>query len=177
MKLKFLTDTQMAQASLRTRDMSHNWAPFIEELYKHPNRWAEFPEKVNHSAQAYRVTELYKDIFKTTAGTVTASRTETTFPSWVASSATQLNSDAKSETYVKSNRTRWMELKLLSVWIGSGLTIWKRTSGLTTDVDWRFAIWRHKSLDNKGGSFGSWHQNVVVLSSASWINFDYKFAQ
>jgi hypothetical protein len=62
MKLKFLTDTQVAQASLRARDMSHNWAPFIEELYKHPNRWAEFPEKVNHSAQAYRVTELYKDI-------------------------------------------------------------------------------------------------------------------
>ena len=62
MKLKFLTDKQVAEASLRARDMSHNWAPFIEELYKHPNRWAEFPEKVNHSAQAYRVTELYKDI-------------------------------------------------------------------------------------------------------------------
>jgi hypothetical protein len=62
LKLKFLTDKQVAEASLRARDMSHNWAPFIEELYKHPNRWAEFPEKVNHSAQAYRVTELYKDI-------------------------------------------------------------------------------------------------------------------
>lgn len=62
MKLKFLTDKQVEEASLRARDMSHNWAPFIEELYKHPNRWAEFPEKVNHSAQAYRVTELYKDI-------------------------------------------------------------------------------------------------------------------
>jgi hypothetical protein len=62
MKLKFLTDKELEQATLRQRDMSHNWAPFIEELYKHPNRWAEFPEKVNHSAQAYRVPEMYKDI-------------------------------------------------------------------------------------------------------------------
>jgi hypothetical protein len=62
MKLKFLTDNEVMQATLRARDMSHKWAPFIEELYRHPNRWAEFPEKVNHSAQAYRVTELYKDI-------------------------------------------------------------------------------------------------------------------
>ena len=62
MKLKFLTDNEIARVSLRGRDMSHNWAPFIEELYKHPNRWAEFPEKVNHSAQAYKVTQMYKDI-------------------------------------------------------------------------------------------------------------------
>ena len=62
MKLKFLTDSEIARVSLRGRDMSHNWAPFIEELYKHPNRWAEFPEKVNHSAQAYKVTQMYKDV-------------------------------------------------------------------------------------------------------------------
>jgi hypothetical protein len=62
MKLKFITDSDMERISLRGRDMSHNWVPFIEELYKHPNRWAEFPEKVMHSAQAYKVTQRYKDI-------------------------------------------------------------------------------------------------------------------
>jgi hypothetical protein len=62
MKLKFISDSDMARVAMRGRDMSHNWAPFIEELYKHPNRWAEFPEKVNHSAQAYKVTQMFVDI-------------------------------------------------------------------------------------------------------------------
>jgi hypothetical protein len=62
MKLKFVSDKELAQATLRSRDMSPDWASFVEELYKHPNRWAEFPEKVNHSAQAYRITGMYKDI-------------------------------------------------------------------------------------------------------------------
>jgi hypothetical protein len=62
MKIKFVSDSDMARVGLRGRDMSHNWAPFIEELYKHPNRWAEFPEKVNHSAQAYKVTQMFVDI-------------------------------------------------------------------------------------------------------------------
>jgi hypothetical protein len=62
MKLKFVSDDEIARVSLRGRDMSHNWAPFIEELYKHPNKWAQFPEQVNHSAQAYRITEIYQDI-------------------------------------------------------------------------------------------------------------------
>jgi len=62
MKLKFVTDKEIAMISLRGRDMSHKWTPFIEELYKHPNRWAEFPEKVNHSAQAYKVTQMFTDI-------------------------------------------------------------------------------------------------------------------
>lgn len=62
MKLKFITDNDLERMTLRSRDTSVNWVPFIEELYKHPNRWAEFPEKVNHSAQAYKVTQRYKDI-------------------------------------------------------------------------------------------------------------------
>jgi hypothetical protein len=62
MKLKFVSDKDIAMISLRGRDMSHKWTPFIEELYKHPNRWAEFPEKVNHSAQAYKVTQMFTDI-------------------------------------------------------------------------------------------------------------------
>jgi hypothetical protein len=62
MKLKFITDNDLERLSLQGRRLSHNWVPFIEELYKHPNRWAEFPEKVNHSAQAYNVTQRYKDI-------------------------------------------------------------------------------------------------------------------
>jgi hypothetical protein len=62
MKLKFVSDKEIAMISLRGRDMSHKWTPFIEELYKHPNKWAEFPEKVNHSAQAYKVTQMFKDI-------------------------------------------------------------------------------------------------------------------
>ena len=62
MKLKFVSDDEIARVSLRGREMSHNWAPFVEELYKHPNKWAQFPEQVNHSAQAYRITEIYQDI-------------------------------------------------------------------------------------------------------------------
>jgi hypothetical protein len=62
MKLKFVSDKDIAMISLRGRDMSHKWTPFIEELYKHPNKWAEFPEKVNHSAQAYKVTQMFTDI-------------------------------------------------------------------------------------------------------------------
>jgi len=62
MKLKFVSDKDIAMISVRGRDMSHKWTPFIEELYKHPNKWAEFPEKVNHSAQAYKVTQMFTDI-------------------------------------------------------------------------------------------------------------------
>jgi hypothetical protein len=60
----------------------------------------------------------------------------------------------------------WFELD-------SVLTIWKRTSGLATDGDWRLTcqFWRHKSLVLEGTkALSLWHQNVVELSSASWIN-------
>lgn len=62
MKLRFVTDREIERVSLQGRQLSYNWVPFIEELYKHPHRWAEFPEKVNHSAQAYKVTQRYTDV-------------------------------------------------------------------------------------------------------------------
>ena len=133
-----------------------------------------------------RVRKTYKDNFvkyikhrviqkyiQTTAGTVTASRTETTFPSWVASSATQHEREVGLvHDVVEIERVVGFELALVC------LTIWKRTSGLTTDVDWRFACQFEdtKASVTEAENFESWHQNVVVLSSASWINFDYKFA-
>lgn len=61
MKLKFVEDAVVDQL-VRGRRSAHNWADFIEELYKYPNQWAEFPEKIQHSRTGYRLPEIYKDI-------------------------------------------------------------------------------------------------------------------
>lgn len=68
MELKFVTEEEVA-GERRGRKTKYPWAEFIEELYKHPNRWAEFPQTISNSASAYRLTERYKDIkVKTTGG-------------------------------------------------------------------------------------------------------------
>jgi hypothetical protein len=60
MKLKFVEDTVVAQG--RGRKAGHDFAAFIEELYKFPNQWAEFPEKVSFASSAYRISEQFTDI-------------------------------------------------------------------------------------------------------------------
>jgi hypothetical protein len=60
MKIKFVEDTVVSQG--RGRKAKHDFAGFIEELYKFPNQWAEFPEKVSFASLGYRVAEQFKDI-------------------------------------------------------------------------------------------------------------------
>ncbi len=63
MQLKFIPDTIVEELTNRGRRGSNMpWAEFVEELYKHPNRWAEFPHKVNASASAYANTEKFTNI-------------------------------------------------------------------------------------------------------------------
>lgn len=65
MKLKFVDDSVVRGTG---RPNKYPWAEFIEELYKHPNRWAEFPIAVANSTSAYRVKEQYADIEVTVSG-------------------------------------------------------------------------------------------------------------
>lgn len=60
MELKFVSDDLVGRS--RGKNAKYPWTEFIEELYKHPNRWAEFPIKVSNSITGYRVQESYKDI-------------------------------------------------------------------------------------------------------------------
>jgi hypothetical protein len=60
MEIKFVTEDEIAEK--RGRKEKYPWSEFIEELYKHPNKWAEFPVKVVNSGSAYRVTTKYKDV-------------------------------------------------------------------------------------------------------------------
>lgn len=60
MELKFVEDSIVA--SNRGKHAKYPWSEFIEELYKHPGKWAEFPMKINNSISAYRVQDQYKDI-------------------------------------------------------------------------------------------------------------------
>jgi len=60
MEIKFVED-DVVDAN-RGKRSKYPWSEFIEELYKHPNRWAEFPIKINNSVTGYRVQETYKDI-------------------------------------------------------------------------------------------------------------------
>ena len=60
MKLKFVEDAIVLKG--RGRPAKHDFATFVEELYKFPNQWAEFPEKVNFASAGYRVGEQFKDI-------------------------------------------------------------------------------------------------------------------
>lgn len=63
MQLKFVSDEIVEQLNHRkSGNRRHNWSEFVEELYKHPNKWAEFPDKVNSSAIAYSQSEKYKDV-------------------------------------------------------------------------------------------------------------------
>ena len=61
MKIKFVDDAVIANAS-RGRKSSYPWAEFIEELYKHPNKWAEFPIQIGTATTAYRIEEQYANI-------------------------------------------------------------------------------------------------------------------
>ena len=61
MKLNFIDD-KVVYANGRGRKNDHNFSEFIEELYKFPNRWAEFPEKINFATMGYRLTAQFKDI-------------------------------------------------------------------------------------------------------------------
>lgn len=63
MQLKFVSDEMVTELTSRgNRTKAIVWTEFIEELYKHPNRWAEFPHKVNASASAYAATTRFKNI-------------------------------------------------------------------------------------------------------------------
>lgn len=61
MKLKFVSDEEISKISVGKASM-YNWAEFIEELYKYPNQWAEFPQKVPSPNSAYRLRDIYNDI-------------------------------------------------------------------------------------------------------------------
>jgi cytochrome c len=61
MKIKFVEDS-IVQASDGRRQSLEKFGQFIEELYKYPNQWAEYPEPINHSATIYRLKERFKDI-------------------------------------------------------------------------------------------------------------------
>ena len=38
------------------------WAEFFEELYKHPNRWAQFPYRVKNASSGYVQAKKYNGI-------------------------------------------------------------------------------------------------------------------
>jgi hypothetical protein len=63
MELKFVEDNIVEMLTGRgRRGQNLPWSEFIEELYKHPERWAEFPHKVNSSATAYVHIEKFQNI-------------------------------------------------------------------------------------------------------------------
>jgi hypothetical protein len=63
MEIKFVEDNIVEMLTARgRRGQNLPWSEFIEELYKHPDRWAEFPYKVNASATAYVHIEKFKNI-------------------------------------------------------------------------------------------------------------------
>jgi hypothetical protein len=61
MKLKFVSEKEIGQKG-GGRKSVYPWAEFMEEIYKHPNDWAEFPMTVPHAAMAYKQKEKYADI-------------------------------------------------------------------------------------------------------------------
>lgn len=65
MKIKFVNIDDIPNRGKRSE---YNWSEFIEELYKYPNQWAEFPKKIANSTTAYRVKEAYNDIDVKIAG-------------------------------------------------------------------------------------------------------------
>jgi hypothetical protein len=68
MKLKFVSDEEVRKLTPGSK-LGHDWSGFIEELYKYPNKWAEFPDKIRSANSAYQVRNTYKDIeVKVTGG-------------------------------------------------------------------------------------------------------------
>lgn len=61
MKLKFVEDN-IVQATDGRRQTLEKFNQFVEELYKYPNQWAEYPDQINHSATIYRLKDRFKDI-------------------------------------------------------------------------------------------------------------------
>jgi hypothetical protein len=59
MEIKFVTEDEVQHHS---RGPKNIFGPFIAKLKKHPNRWAEFPSKINHSGTAYRIPLVFTDI-------------------------------------------------------------------------------------------------------------------
>jgi len=61
MKIKFVEDS-VVRASDGRRQTMEKFTTFIEELYQHPGKWAEYPEQVSHSATMYRIKDRFADI-------------------------------------------------------------------------------------------------------------------
>jgi hypothetical protein len=61
MKLKFVADETVAALGLGRASRS-KYSEIIEELYKHPNRWIEYPEKIGSATNAVHIRKRFKDI-------------------------------------------------------------------------------------------------------------------
>lgn len=59
--LKFVDEQTVKQAATRGRN-AYDWTSIIEELYAHPNQWAEIDRKIGFSTVAYRIKEKYEGI-------------------------------------------------------------------------------------------------------------------
>jgi hypothetical protein len=68
MELKFVSDEALAGLTTGSRVKKIMWTGFMEELYKHPNKWAEFPIKVNSSASAYSAIARFAQVEAKLAG-------------------------------------------------------------------------------------------------------------
>lgn len=65
MKIKFLSDAEVEELTKDRRGQHrnmYNWSAIIEELYKHPNRWAEMDFKVPSATTRRFLLERFKDI-------------------------------------------------------------------------------------------------------------------
>lgn len=61
MELKFVKDSEISKIATG-RKARYEWAEVIEELYKHPNKWAEVPFQVVNASSAYTVNKRFTDI-------------------------------------------------------------------------------------------------------------------
>ena len=59
--MKFVDDSVVERLHSGSR-RNEQLVAFIEELYKHPNRWAEYPEGVVSPSGMYRQARKYADI-------------------------------------------------------------------------------------------------------------------
>lgn len=60
-KIKWVDDETIAKAKVG-RKPQYDVDSFIEELYANPGAWAEFPEKINSHAWAYRIPKRYAQV-------------------------------------------------------------------------------------------------------------------
>jgi len=58
-ELKFVDSLEIGKAG---RKPTYPWADFFEALYKHPNRWAEFPFRVKHAGSGYSQAKKYNGV-------------------------------------------------------------------------------------------------------------------